>query len=170
MDVVLSPGSDVQPADALAQLKAFEAAVRESPDLRNVLASPAVSAQRKRAVIRRLADRTGASRIVRNFLLVLSDHRRAGALSQVIDAFDVLLDERLGYVRAEIRSAFELTPEQRDELAKRLGRIAGSKVRLKYEIDPDLIGGVTAQIGSTVYDGSVRGQLADLRARLSSTH
>jgi len=143
VDVVLSPGSDVKPADAVAQLRAFDGAVKESPALRNILASPAVSAQRKRAVIRRLADAISASRVVRNFLLVLSDHRRADALSEVIDAFDLLLDERLG-------------------------AIAGSKVRLQFAIDPELIGGVTAKIGSTVYDGSVRGQLADLRARLSS--
>jgi F-type H+-transporting ATPase subunit delta len=168
VDVVLSPDSGVQPADALEQLKAFEAVVRESPELRTILASPAVSTQRKRALIRRLADRIGASRVVRNFLLVLSDHRRAAALSEVIDAFDVLLDERLGYVRAEVRSASELTAEEREQLTQRLGRIAGSKVRLKFEIDPNLIGGVIAKIGSTVYDGSVRGQLADLRARLSS--
>src|SRR5581483_12177675 len=101
VDLVLSPGSDVKPADAVAQLRAFGAAVNDSPALRNILASPAVSAQRKRAVVRRLADAIGASRVVRNFLLVLSDHRRAGVLSEVIDAFDFLLDERLGYVRAE---------------------------------------------------------------------
>jgi F-type H+-transporting ATPase subunit delta len=168
VDVVLSTGSDVKPADAVAQLRAFDAAAKESPALRSILASPAVSAQRKRAVIRRLADAIGASRVVRNFLLVLSDHRRAGALSEVIDAFDQLLDARLGYVRAEVRSASELTPEERERLAERLGTIAGSKVRLRFGIDPELIGGVTARIGSTVYDGSVRGQLADLRARLSS--
>lgn len=168
VDVVLSPASDVKPEDAVAQLRAFDAAVKESPALRNILASPAVSPARKRAVIRRLADATGASRVVRNFLLVLSDRRRADALSEVIYAFDLLLDERLGYVRAEVRSASELTSEERDRLAERLGALAGSKVRLKFAIDPELIGGVTAKIGSTVYDGSVRGQLATLRARLSS--
>ncbi|HWE00101.1 MAG TPA: ATP synthase F1 subunit delta [Bryobacteraceae bacterium] len=168
VDVALSPNSDVKPADAVAQLRAFDAAAKESLALRHVLASPAVSAQRKRAVIRRIADGIGASRVVRNFLLVLSDHRRAGALSEVIEAFNLLLDERLGYVRAEVRSASELTGADRDRLASRLGEIAGSKVRLRFTIDPELIGGVTAKIGSTVYDGSVRGQLADLRARLSS--
>ncbi len=168
VDVVLSPNSDVQPSEALAQLKAFDAAVSESSDLRSILASPAVSAQRKRAVIRRLADLIGASRVVRNFLLVLSDHRRAAALTEVIDAFDTVLDQRLGYVRAEIRSASELTADERERLAERLGVLAGSKVRLRFAIDPDLIGGVTAKIGSTVYDGSVRGQLAQLGERLSS--
>lgn len=168
VDVVLSANSDVKPSEALAQLRAFDAAAKESPELRNILSSPSVSAQRKRAVIRRLADRIGASRVVKNFLLVLIDHRRAAALSEVIDAFDLLLDERLGYMRAEVRSASELTAEERERLADRLGTIAGSKVRLRFTIDPDLIGGVTAQIGSTVYDGSVRGQLAQLRQRLSS--
>jgi F-type H+-transporting ATPase subunit delta len=168
VDVVLSPNSDVKPVDALAQLRTFDAAVKESTALREVLASPAVSAQRKRAVIRRIADSIGASRVVRNFLLVLTDHRRGDALSEVTEAFELLLDERLGYVRAEVRSAAELSGEERERLTSRLGEIAGSKVRLRFTIDPELIGGVSAKIGSTVYDGSVRGQLADLRAQLSS--
>ena len=168
VDVILSPNSDVKPQDAVAQLRAFDAAVKESAPLRNILASPAVSMQRKRAVIKRIADATGASRIVRNFLLVLSDHRRAAALSEVIEAFDVLLDARLGYVRAEVRSASELSKEQQGRLAEALGAIAGRKVRLRFAVDPDLIGGATAKLGSTVYDGSVRGELASLRARLSS--
>jgi F-type H+-transporting ATPase subunit delta len=162
VDVALAPNSGVRPEEALGQLKAFDAALKESPELRNILASPAVSAQRKRAVIRRLTDVIGAARLARNFLLVMSDHGRVSALSEVIEAFDVLLDERLGYVRADVRSAMELTADERERLAERLGDVAGTKVRLHFSVDPDLIGGVTAKIGSTVYDGSVRGQLADL--------
>jgi F-type H+-transporting ATPase subunit delta len=84
----------------------------------------------------------------------------------MIDSFELLLDERLGYKRAEVRSASELTDEQLDRFSTELARLAGSPVRMRYSVDPELIGGVTATLGSRVYDGSVRGQLATLRQRL----
>lgn len=168
-DVVLSPNSDVQSPDAIAQLRAFDATVQGSPDLRSVLASPAIAVARKRAIIKEIAGKLGLARVVRNFVLVLSDHRRAAGLGQMVDAFETLLDERLGFVRAEVKSAFEMNPHQRDELTEQLGSLAGAPVRLRFAIDPDLIGGVTAKIGSKVYDGSVRGQIAGMRARLTAS-
>lgn len=169
-DVVVSPQSDVAPPDAVEQLRAFNAAVQSSPDLRAVMASPAIPAGRKRAVIKDIAEALRLSNVVRNFILVLTDHRRAGALAQMADAFELTVEERLGFVRAEVKSAYELTPGQREELSRHLGALAGSRVRMRFEVDPDLIGGVTAKIGSTVYDGSVRGQLAVMRQRLAAGH
>ena len=165
-DVVLSPGSEVTPPDAIGQLRSFDATVQSSSDLRSVLASPAIPVARKRAIIKDIAQRLGLARVVTNFILVLSDHRRAGGLAQMVDAFEMLLDERLGFVRAEVKSAFELDSSQQGELDTRLEKLAGAPVRLRFHIDPDLIGGVTAKIGSRVYDGSVRGQLAGMRKRL----
>jgi F-type H+-transporting ATPase subunit delta len=169
-DVILSPGSDVGPPAAIEQLRSFDAAVQGSSDLRSVLASPAIPVARKRAIIKEIAQRLGLARTVRNFILVLSDHRRAAGLEQMVDAFELLLDERLGFVRAEVRSAFELLPAQRDELSGQLGKLAGAPVRTRFEVDPDLIGGVTAKIASRVYDGSVRGQLAEMGKRLALIH
>jgi F-type H+-transporting ATPase subunit delta len=167
-DVVMAPHSEVPPAYAAAQLRAFDAAARDVPQLEIVLASPAVSMARKRAVIRTIASALGLSRISLNFLLVLSDHRRWDALHQVIEALDAVLDSRLGFERAEVRSAYELSEAQREELSAELARITGRKIRLRYEVDPDLIGGVTARVASTVYDGSVRGQLAGMRQSLAA--
>jgi F-type H+-transporting ATPase subunit delta len=166
-DIVATPESDLAPDRVTEQLRAFAAAEAETPGLRLVLASPAVSSSRKRAVIRRIADELGLAPLVRNFLLVLSDHRRSAALAPIIDAFEKLIDERLGFIPGEIRSAVELSAEQRQALAGDLGQLAGAQVRLRFAVDPDLIGGVTARLGSTVYDGSVRGQLAALRNRLA---
>jgi F-type H+-transporting ATPase subunit delta len=167
-DIVLSPGSEITPAETSAQLRQFAAALRSSPDLRLLMASPAVATARKRIVIRRIAEALGLGRVARNFLLVLLDHRRAVALPEMIDAFEVILDERLGFVRADVRSAAVLSTQQQEELAARLGALAGKQVRLRPTVDPDLIGGVTARIGSTVYDGSVRGRLAGMRQRLAA--
>jgi F-type H+-transporting ATPase subunit delta len=169
-DVVLSPSSDVQPPQAIEQLRSFDATVQGSPDLRSVLASPAIPVARKRAIIKDIAERLGLARVVRNFILVLSDHRRAAALAQMVDAFELLLDERLGFVRAEVKSAFELNQGQQNELSGQLGTLAGAPVRMRFTVDPDLIGGVTAKIGSRVYDGSVRGQLLEMRKRLAVGH
>jgi F-type H+-transporting ATPase subunit delta len=169
-DVVLSPSSDVKPVRAAEQMRAFDDAVQGSKDLRLILASPAVAVARKRAIIKDIAGKLGASRVVTNFLLVLSDHRRSAALSQMIDAFESMLDERLGFVRAEVKSSSDLNQDQQNVLVGELGKLAGAPVKLRFQVDPDLIGGVTAQIGSKVYDGSVRGQLAEMRKRLAVSH
>jgi len=165
-DVVVSERAGIDPTSAISQLRSFNEAVESSHELRIVLASPAISTARKRTVIRRLADHLNLDRIIRNFLLVLTDHRRAAALKQVVDAFDIVLDERLGFLRADVTSASELGESQKQQLSAQLERIASSKVRMKFSVDPSLIGGVTAKVGSKVYDGSVRGQLAVLRHRL----
>lgn len=165
-DVVLGPGSGVDPAQAVDQLRSFADAVASSPDLRSVLATPAIPVAKKRAVIKDVAARLGLAAIVRNVVLVINDHGRITALAQILSGFEEILDERLGFVRAEVQSAFELNDKQQGELADQLGRLAGKRVRLRFAVDLNLIGGVTAHIGSKVYDGSVRGQLADIRDRL----
>jgi F-type H+-transporting ATPase subunit delta len=165
-DVVVSPSAGIDPGKAVEQLRAFDLAVKGSPDLRVVMESPSVSVARKRTVIRRIAEALGLDRIIRNFLLVLTDHRRAASLPEMIEGFEVLVDERLGFVRAEVRSASELTEQEKEKLSARLEALAGGQVRMRFAVDPDLIGGMTARLGSKVYDGSVRGQFTILRHRL----
>ena len=167
VDVVTSPSAGIDAKTVAEELRRFETALSDAPQLRTILASPAVNTVRKRAVIRRIGEVLGIHRIVLNFILVLSDHRRAASLSEMIEAFDLLLDERGGMMRAEVRSATELNPQQREQLAAQLKALAGGELRMKFSVDPDLIGGVTARLGSKVYDGSVRGQLAVLRQRLA---
>jgi F-type H+-transporting ATPase subunit delta len=166
-DVVSSPNSALPPHDALQQLRSFDALVRESADLRAALESPAVPLARKRAVISRFSEMLGLAPIVRNFLFVLSDKRRLSALHEIIDSFDVQLDERLGYLRANVSAAGELNRSQLDALTQKLATISGKRIRLRFEVDPKLIGGVVARMGSKVYDGSVRGRLDNLSKQLS---
>jgi F-type H+-transporting ATPase subunit delta len=165
-DVILAPDSGVAPPQAIEQLRAFDTLVASSHDLRAVLASPAVPVARKRAIIKDIAARMDFPTVMRNFVLVVNDHRRSAALGQIAEAFETIIDERLGFVRAEVQSAFELDNNQEGELSSQLGKLAGAPVRIKFAVDPDLIGGVTARIGSTVYDGSVRGRLASMRTKL----
>jgi len=167
-DVVTPSGSVLRPQDAVSELKAFESTLRDSPELHNALVTPAVPGSRKRAVVGRIADILKISRITRNFLYVLIDHRRIASLPEIVQTFETVLDERLGFARADVASARELTGEQRRRLDARLESLTGKRIRPRYSVDDSLIGGVVARIGSTIYDGSVRGQLASLSRRLAS--
>jgi F-type H+-transporting ATPase subunit delta len=162
-DTVMSPGSGVDPRQTASELRMFEESVQGTSQLRNVLMSPAVPTARKRAVIARMTEASGFSRIVRNFLYVLIDRRRTDLLGEVAEAFETAIDERLGFVRAKVTSAAPLSERQ-----QALSQVAGKQVRCDFTVDPSLIGGVVARIGSTVYDGSVRSQLDSLRERLVS--
>jgi F-type H+-transporting ATPase subunit delta len=163
-DVVL--GGAIDPVLAVQNLRTFEATVQAAPLLQVALASPAISATRKRQVIGRIADALELHRIIRNFLFVLCDRHRSGDISAMIAQFDVALDARMGLTRAEVATAYELTEAQRVRVAQELEQTIGGRVRAHFSVDPELIGGATARLGSKVYDGSVRGRLESLRLRL----
>jgi F-type H+-transporting ATPase subunit delta len=166
LDVVMAPGSNIDPKVVVAELRQINDLIRASNDLHNALLSPAVSPGRKRAVIGRLLP-TDISKTVRNFLFVVIDHRRIHEMASIVEAYDNLLDERTGFIRADVTSAMVLADPQRQELEGELSRLSGKKARLTFTIDPALIGGVVARVGSVVYDGSVRGQLERLRVKLA---
>ena len=166
VDVVLGPKSRVDADRVRQDLRSFEQALANSLELGNALASPAVKRPRKRSVITRLAQALDLSPVARNFLLVLVDHRRTSELSDIILAFERIVDERLGRVQADVVSARELKEPQQAALVRQLEAMSGKKVRLNLSVDGDLVGGVIVRLGSTVYDGSVRGQLDALSRQL----
>ena len=167
VEVAAAPGNASDPAAILSQLKAVGEAIAASPDLRTALLSPAVSPSRKRAVVTRVLEPLGLDKQARNFLFEIIDHRRVAELPAIVEAFEALLDERLGFVRAEVLSARALGDSQQASLETEISRMTGKKAKLKFSIDPSLIAGVVARVGSTVYDGSVRGQLDKLRLKLA---
>ena len=167
-DVVTAAGSALSPRDAVSELRAFAAALDGSTELRNALVTPAVPVGRKRAVVGRIAEILKLSRISLNFLYVLIDHRRIAALSGIIDSFELIVDDRLGFARADVSAARDMAEPQRAALTSKLERLTGRRIRMRFAVDERLIGGVVARIGSTVYDGSVRGQLASLGRRLGA--
>jgi F-type H+-transporting ATPase subunit delta len=167
-DVTSAPAGALSPQDALTQLSAFESALAASRELENALTTPAVPTGRKRAVVSRIAGVLQLSPIARNFLFVLIDHRRITLLGAILHSFDLIMDERLGFARAEVSSPRELTETQRGAINAQLEHVTGKRIRMRFAVDPELIGGVVARIGSTVYDGSVRGQLLTLGQRLTT--
>jgi F-type H+-transporting ATPase subunit delta len=89
-------------------------------------------------------------------------------LDSIIEAFERRMDERLGFIRADITSAREMGNEQKGALEAQLSRLTGRKARLQFSTDPSLLAGLVAKVGSTVYDGSARGQLERLKVRLGA--
>ena len=166
VDVLLAPGAAAAPEQAVRELEAFEALVDSSPELKNVLLSPAVPGARKRALVARFGETLGLSRIVRNFLFVVIDRRRIGMLRRLREAVEAQLDQRRSVVRATVRTARPLDDAQRAAAVAALERATGKKVRGEFAVDPELIGGIRAEIGSRIYDGTVRGRLAALRRQL----
>ena len=100
-DVTTAGSAALNPADAVTQLRSFETTLNSSHELQNALNTPAVPASRKRAVVGKVADRLHLTPIARNFLYVLIDHRRINLLGAILNAFELIVDERLGFARAE---------------------------------------------------------------------
>lgn len=167
-DIAFDPKSQVDPDQLAAEVSSFNATISSSPELRTVLASPAVAAAKKRAVAAKLAERLGLSRIAQNFLFVVIQHGRASELKGIYESLLDAIDSRRGVARADIFSAVELPAPERQALEEKLVAITGKKVRAVYSVDAKLLGGVLVKIGSQVYDGSVRGRLNAIGARLTA--
>ncbi len=168
VEALLAPQAGADAEKSLASLNEFVGIVKQSRDLELILLSPSVSAQRKRAVLGRIADAMPLDRLVRNFLFVLSDHRRVPLLPEVNEIARVLFDARRGVLVANVSTATPLSDHEQKQLAESLGAVTGKQIRIETAIDPSLIGGVVARVGSTVYDGSVRGRLRAIGERLAS--
>ena len=166
VEVVLEQRLDANVARE--QLNSIAEAVRKSVELRRVWESPAISAEQKRSVLDAIVGRIGAAKPMRNFLAIVIDHRRIAMLDDIVRQFGVELDTQLGFVEAEISSARELSAEQQRELESQVERLTGKRVRTRYTSNPGLLGGVVVRVGSTIYDGSVRGQLEKIKQELST--
>ena len=164
-DVALAQGA----ADtAQKQLGDFAAALGVSAELRNFLTSPGVSREAKHDVIEKIAGRIGAGKIIRNFLFVVADHQRTHILPEIVASFQDVVRQRQGIAEAEIFSAIELSAAQKKRFAQTLERLTGKKIEAKYSLDPALLGGAVLRVGDTIYDGSVRSSLNEMRARLAA--
>jgi len=161
-DQHLDPGKTLQEAQSLALL------VASSQQLRDVWEAPSIPAEQKRALLDAIVAREGFSRSVRNFMAVLMDHRRIKFLEPIVKEFGQELNRRLGFTEAEIISARELGPTERSAIEAQVGNLTGHKVRARYAQDSSILGGAIVKVGSTIYDGSVKGQLERIREAISS--
>lgn len=165
-DAVFS--SHLDPGKTLSEARVMVELAAGSKELREVWKTPAIRADQKRAVLDALVAREGISRPVRNFLAVLIDHRRTNFLAPIVDQFEMELNQRMGFAEADITSAHELNDPERRTLEGQVEKLTGKKVRARYSRDASLLGGAVIRIGSTIYDGSVKGQLERIRQAISS--
>lgn len=153
---------------ALDDLAAFAPVYAESAELRNVFEAPAVPLAAKLRVLDTIVHRLGTSLAVANFLRVLVKNYRMAHFEQIYQAFRRIANQRLGIVAVKVTSASELDQAERDAMAVRFRELTGKQVEFEFHLDPDLVGGLRAQVGSTVYDGSVRGALSRFREQLAT--
>jgi F-type H+-transporting ATPase subunit delta len=165
-DVVLSAKLDAD--RAIAELRTLADLLSESVELRRVWENPAVPAEQKRAILDVIAQRDGLSKSVRNLVAVLIDHRRVPFLMRIVQQLEKELNARLGIAEADITSARELNDTEKRSLEAQVAKVTGNKVRARYALDKALLGGAVIRVGSTIYDGSVQGQLARIKEAISS--
>jgi len=166
-DVIFDLRLDPQPT--WREVQTLAALLSESKVLREVWDAPAVPAQQKRAVLDAIAARDSISRPTRNFVAVLLDHRRVGYLSEIVQQLHQEINQRLGIIDAQVTSARELGDSERRSLESQIEQAVGKKVLARYQTDSSILGGAIVRVGSTIYDGSIKGKLERMREQLSSS-
>jgi F-type H+-transporting ATPase subunit delta len=153
-------------AAAQQQLRDFAETLAGSGELREFLENPSIEIGKKLKVLDAIAARIGMFLQVRNFLAVILEHHRLGELEDILTAYRDLVDEHAGAVEARITSSRKLNQADRAQLEAQIAKLAGARVRASYTEDASLLGGAVVEIGSMIYDGSVRAQLQQLKRRL----
>ena len=160
-DVVASAKLDAVALDQ--QLNDFLGTWDGSQELRELFVNPAVTAIQKVGILDKLNTKMGLQKELRNLLAVLINNDRIGDVHAVAAAWRAEMQERLGIRQAEIVTARELSSKEQQDLIAGVGKLAGSRIEASFKLDASIIGGTVVRIGSTVYDGSVRGRLERLK-------
>ena len=163
-DVVTQEKLDTAVLDR--QFNDFLATWDESVELRELFVNPAVAAPRKVAILDKMNEQLGLWKVQRNLLALLINNDRIGEVGEVIAAWRVEMRERQGVRSVEIATARELSEQDRAELVAGVGKLAGARIDATFKLDKEILGGTVVRIGSTVYDGSVRGRLDRLKEAL----
>lgn len=167
LDVALKEQADLSLIDS--QLTDFAGLIAAHDDLRKALLNPAVPAPRKRAAIAELVAQAKLQPILAKTLVLLAERDRLAILPDVVEAFRQRLMDLRNIVRAEVTTATPLTPENLQAIQRSLAVATGRTVDLSARVDPSIVGGMVARVGSTVYDGSVVNHLQRIRQRLEAS-
>jgi F-type H+-transporting ATPase subunit delta len=164
-DVVFADKLD--PAKTVQDLQDIAAVLHSSPDLRSVWDIPHLPMEKKLKLLDAIAASTGMAKQVRNFIAILIEKRRLKMLPDMIVQLKAELNERMGFADAEVISARTLGEDERRLLEAQIAKVTGKKVRAQFEQDKNILGGAVVKVGSTIYDGSVRGQLQKIKAHIA---
>lgn len=163
-DVILSVKLD--PATVDQQLKDFEATWHGSSELREVFENPTIAADRKVAILDKLNQKMGLAQQVRNFLAVLINHGRISSLDEIVEEYRKEMNTRLGISEVQVTTARPLDEKERKDLETQIAQLTGTRIHASFTQDSSILGGAIVRLGSTVYDGSVRGRLDKLKEAL----
>ncbi|HEV8588903.1 MAG TPA: ATP synthase F1 subunit delta [Pyrinomonadaceae bacterium] len=163
-DVVLERG---EAKEVQKELQQWEDLLRSSANLQEVFRNPTIALDKKRAVLNKLLERAKPRATTANFLKVLLQNQRLTELPEINRKFADILDERAGMVAATVTTARPVPDNVQQSLQEKLTVLTRRKVRLNFQQDPELIGGLVTRVGSTVYDGSVRSQLQQIKERMA---
>ena len=157
---------EADPREVEQQLAAFVDLVDAYPQLKRVLLNPVVPSERRKAAVAEIATRMVLSPVLAKLLGMVAERDALALLPDLLERYRQRLMEHLGVVRAEVTTAVAL-PEDRTEAIRRgLAAVTGKDVTMVTRVDPEIIGGVVARVGSTVYDGSITRQLERIRERM----
>ena len=166
---VFEIGTDQGGLDKIgADLRSLAKAMKDSPELQSTLISPAIQRRDRRKVIDGLLQAIGVVTTSRNLIYLLLDGERLASLPAISRELDAMIETKAGRVTAEVTSAKPLDPTQLAQITTALEKLSGKKVTVTKREDPELLGGIVAKVGDTVYDGSLKTQLATIRDRLST--
>jgi F-type H+-transporting ATPase subunit delta len=164
---ILDVGTDKGSSERLSgEISSLADTYSGSRDLAEALTNPVFPRAQRRAVLEAVLERAQVAPETRNFLLLLLDRERIDALPSIARELGIMLDEKMGRMKATLRSARPLSADQAQKIQELLERASGKKLVLERREDPSLLGGVVAQLGDVVYDGSVRTQLEQMRERI----
>ena len=164
-DVIFSAKLDA--AKTVQDLRDMNAVLQGSKDLRFSWESPAIPQDKKLKLLDAIAAQAGMVKQVRNFIAILIDQRRLNMLPEMIAQVQAQVNERLGFADAEVASARALGDDERRTLESQIAKTTGKTVRATYSQDKTLLGGAVVKVGSTIYDGSVRGRLEKMKAQIA---
>jgi F-type H+-transporting ATPase subunit delta len=167
LDVALKEQADLAIVDS--QLGALASLFAQNDGLRKVLLNPAVPAPRKRAAVAEIVATAGVLPIVGKTMVLLAERDRLAILPDIVDAFRQRLQDIRNVVRAEVTTAQPLAAEKLQEIQNSLAAATGRTVDLVSRVDPSILGGIVARVGSTVFDASVTSHLQRIRQRLSAS-
>ena len=150
-----------------SDVRSLADAYSASPELKATLTNPAFPRDDREKILRAILQRLGATDITLNFTRLLLDRDRMGAIADIARELEALIDEEIGRVSAVVTSAAPLSPSQLSGVVAALEKLTGKQVNAETKHDPELLGGVVAEVGDVVYDGSLRTQLKEMRQRLA---
>jgi len=163
-DVVLERG---EAREVQEELTTWERLFQSSGNLQEVFRNPTIGLDQKRAVLNKLIERAGPRPTTVNFLKVLLQNQRLTDLGEINRKFAEVLDVRGGMVAATVITARSVPEDSQQKVHATLANLTNSKVRVNFATDPELIGGLVTHIGSTVYDGSVRNHLQQIKEKMA---